>query len=64
MNFVATKSYVVDTTEDIYVLLDVNDETYAECTTVCPQKKYPFVREKELGGFRYVWKSFASRIWK
>lgn len=55
---------VVDTTEDIYILLDVDNETYAECTTVCPPKKYPFDWEKELGGFRYVWRSFASRIWK
>jgi hypothetical protein len=55
---------VVDITEDIYVLLNVDDETYAECTKVCPPKKYPFDWEKELGGFRYVWRSFASRIWK
>ena len=59
-----TTMNVVATTEDVYVLLGVNDETYAECAAVCPQKKYSFVWEKELAGFRYVWKSFATRIWK
>ena len=63
-NTVDTKISLVDTKEDIYVLLDVDDETHAECSTVCPPKKYPSDREKELGGFRYVWRSFASRIWK